>query len=299
MKPKIPIAMIGIIIAAAALTLWKTAPPPPASVSISPTAANKPAHFSSEHAERTPSASRRVRPSVENDPAQLLARIQEALGSTNPDDREIVFTHLLAALVRADPLAAARFAETNDVGGTHDLILHRVAQLWAAQDTSAALDWAATLSNARERDEILTDVFLQIAETDPAEAIRTRSRYVTDGKPNAGLEALTQRWAERDFPAALDWALSRDAGAQRDQLIARLAYVQSQTAPFDAATLAVENVPAGKAQTEAVMAVLHQWASRDLAAAEEWVESFPEGDLRTRAVTELNGIAQSLPDSKR
>jgi hypothetical protein len=26
---------------------------------------------------------------------------------------------------------------------------------------------------------------------------------------------------------------------------------------------------------------------------------FPEGDLRTRAVNELNGIAQSLPESKR
>ncbi|MEO7341735.1 MAG: hypothetical protein ABI073_12720 [Luteolibacter sp.] len=55
----------------------------------------------------------------------------------------------------------------------------------------------------------------------------------------------------------------------------------------------MENVPAGRAQTEAVMAVLHQWALRDLTAAGKWVEDFPESDLRTRAVSELNGIRQT------
>ena len=292
MKTKISIAMLGIFIAVAAATRWKPASRATASASISPTAANNTAHSSSEHAERTSSASRRVRPSVENDPSQLLARIQDALGSTNPDDREIVLTHLLAALVRADPLAAGRFAETNDLGGTHDLILHRVAQLWAARDTSAALNWAAALGNARERDEILTDVFLRIAESDPAEAARTRGRYVTDEKTNAGLEVLAQRWAEKDFPAALDWALSSAASEQRDQLIARMAFVQSQTSPIEAATLVAEKISPGEAQTEAAMAVLHQWASRDLAAAEKWVAGFPESDLRARAVAEIEGLAK-------
>jgi hypothetical protein len=297
MKTKMTLAIIGGLIAGAAMNQWKSASPAPTSVSSSPTASNKPAHSSSEPAERTSRASRRVRPNVENDPAPLLARIQDALGSTNPDDREIVFTHLLAALVRADPFAAARFAETNDLGGTHDLILHRVAQLWAARDTTAALDWAAGLADARERDGILTDVFLQIAESDPAEAVRTYSRYVTDEKSNAGLEALAQRWAEKDFSAARDWALSRHTGTQRDQLIARLAYVQSRTAPFEAATMVVGNIPEGGMQTEAVMTVLHQWALRDPVAAGKWVENFPEGDLHTRAVNELNGIARTSAGS--
>jgi hypothetical protein len=224
--------------------------------------------------------------------AELLAQIQAALASTNLDDREIVFTNLLAELVRTDPLAAARFAETNSLGDTRDLILHRVAQLWAETDSPSALNWAATLSNADERDGVLTDVCLQVAASDPAEAVKARSQFVTDEKPNAGLEVLAQRWGEKDFSAAIDWALSRDASEQRDQLIARLAFVQSQTSPFEAATLAVEKIPAGAAQTEAVMSVLHQWAMRDLSAAEKWVQRFPEGELRTRAVNELAGIAK-------
>jgi hypothetical protein len=234
---------------------------------------------------------------VENTPAELLARIRESLASSDPTGREIVLTNLLAALVDVDPLAAAKFAETNEVAGTRDLILHRVAQLWAARDTSAALDWATGLGYARERDEILTDVFLQIAESAPAEAVRTYSRYVTDEKSHAGLEALAQRWAEKDFSSARDWVLSRHTGTQRDQLIARLAYVQSRTAPFEAATMVVGMIPEGRMQTEAVMTVLHQWALRDPVAAEQWVENFPEGDLRTRAINELNGIARTSAGS--
>lgn len=295
MKTKMTLAMIGSVIAGAAMNQWKSASPAPTSVSSSPTAANKPAHFAEPTGQ--PTVPRRVRPSVGNASAQLLARIQETLASTDPDGREVGLTSLLAALVRADPLAAARFAEANDVDGTRDLILHRVAQLWAARDTAAALDWSAALDNPHERDGILTDVFLQIAESNPAEAVRIRSRYVTNETSSAGLEALAQRWAEKDFSAARDWARSRHAGAQRDQLIARIAYVQSRTAPFDAATLVVGNVPEGRVQTEAVMAVLHQWALRDPAAAEKWVGDFPEGDLRTRAVNELNGIARASSGS--
>jgi hypothetical protein len=114
---------------------------------------------------------------------------------------------------------------------------------------------------------------------------------VTDENPNAGLAALAQRWAEKDFAAALDWALTR-AGEQRNQLIARLAFIQSQTSPIEADTLAVQNIPPGEAQTEAVMAVLHQWGLRDLPAAQQWVAQFPDSDLRTRAINELAGIAE-------
>jgi hypothetical protein len=154
------------------------------------------------------------------------------------------------------------------------------------------LNWATTLNNPAERDAILTEVYLQVAESDPAKAVRMRSQLLIDEKPNGGLEALAERWAEKDFSAALDWALSRAAGEQRDLLIARLAYVQSQTSPLEAATLVVEKIQAGKVQTEAAIAVLSQWASSDLPAAGRWAARFPEGDLRSRAFNQLGIIAR-------
>jgi len=301
MKAKIVLASIGMILVCVLLAQWKPVPPAPASapanVPVSSSAANKQEPPDSETVERTPFSviPREVQPDLENVPAALLARISETLASTNSDAQEIVLNNLLPALVRADPLAAARFAETNQLGDTHDLILNRVAQLWGAQDAPSALNWASTLTSTNDRNATLTGVCLQIAESDPAEAVRTRSQYIADDQPNAGLEALAQRWAEKDFPSALDWALSRPDGTQRNELIARLAYVESQTSPVEAATLAVDKIPPGNAQTEAVMSVLHQWALSDFSAAKEWVGRFPEGDLRTRAVNELAGIAQYHP----
>lgn len=243
--------------------------------------------------------SRRARTHQETDPAELLGQIRNALASTDPANHMAVFSHLLASLVRADPQAAAHFAETIDPAGIRELILHRVAQLWAARDAKAALEWAAKLTAPNERDALVTDVCLQFSERDPAEAVRTLSQHAPGENPHGGLEALAQRWAENDFPAARDWALSRPEGGRRDRLIARIAFHLAEDSPREAATLVAKEIPEGGTQSEAVMGVLHQWSLRDPAAAAEWVELFPEGGLRTRAVSEIDGIAQYRSESNR
>lgn len=299
MKTKLVLALVAIISAGIVLSLWKPFSAPLATqLPFERAALEQTAESSQESAARETIAARKrpAQPQAQTHTAtvteDLLLQIQAVLASANYDDREIVFTNLLVELVHTDPLAAAQFAETNSIGDTHDQVLHRVAELWAATDSAAALNWAATLNNPAERDAILTEVCLQVAESDPAEAVRMRSQLVTDEKPNGGLESVAERWAEKDFSAALDWALSRAASEQRDLLIARVAYVQSQTSPLEAATLVVEKIPAGRAQTEAAIAVLGQWASRDPAAAGQWAKRFPEGDLRSRAFSELGNVAR-------
>jgi hypothetical protein len=222
---------------------------------------------------------RKTRP--QSDPTDLLERIRAAMDS---DDPAAVFSHL-AALVHADPRSAARFAETNDDAATREMFLHRVAQLWSERDAAAALAWAADLTKTAERDALVADICLQLADRDPAEAIRALGEH-----SQGALEALAQRWAERDFSAAREWTLSRPEGEPRDRLVARLAFQQAHDSPREAATLAANQIREGETQAEAVMAVLHQWAKRDPAAAAEWIALFPEGGLRTRAASELEGI---------
>jgi hypothetical protein len=298
MKAKLVLGLIAVMAVGIVVTVRKPASPPPTALEqTSKNGLESPANETITPV-KPAFAPRRatVQPQVQDHAAPVaadfLAQIQAALGSTNFRDREMVFTHLLAEWVHTDPRAAAQFAETNSIGSTHEQILQRVAQLWAAADFSSALDWAATLNHPADRDATLTEVCLQLVERDPAEAVRIRSQFVTDEKPNAGLEAVIQRWAERDISAALDWGLSRPAGKQRDQLVARVAYVQAQTSPFDAATLVTQKIPPGKVQTEAAIAVLNQWASHDMAAAGQWVASFPEGDLRARGFKELGIVTR-------
>jgi hypothetical protein len=269
MKRGTPCLALGLAATCAAAFIWYSASRPAVTME-SPAA--------------TPSGDsvRRARPRT--DPTDLLKRIRTAMASEDPT---AVFSHL-AALVRADPHAASRFAETNDDAGTREMILHRVAQLWAERDAAAALAWAADLTNTAERDALVTDVCLHLADRDPAEAVRALGEH-----PHGGLEALAQRWAEKDFTAAHDWALSRPAGEQRDRLVARLAFHQAQHSPLEAATLAANEIHERETQTEAVMAVLHQWAQRDPAAAAGWVAQFPEGGLKSRAVGEIDGLART------
>jgi hypothetical protein len=221
----------------------------------------------------------------------LLAAIEQALASTNLATREFAFTNLLPALVLADPLAAARLAETNTLADAHEQLLQQVAKLWAAQDPTNALAWAAGLQHRDEREAALTDVCLQLAETDPAEAVLQRESRLADYQSYDALEDLAQKWAETDLAAALAWLAGHPADARRDQLIGRVAYVQSQTAPQAAAQLVIADMTPGDAQIEAAVSVLHQWGKQDLPAATAWAEQFPEGSLRARALQELTNIA--------
>lgn len=299
MKTKLVLALGAVISAGIGLGLWKPAAPPPTTDLPSEPAALEQTAVSSQESlanEFIEAPKIPAQPQVQTHTAtvieDLLVQIQAVLASSNLEDHDFVFTNLLVELVHTDPLAAAQFAETNSIGDTRDQILDRVAQIWAAIDSSAALKWAATLNIPAERDAVLTEVCLQVAESDPAEAIRMCSQLVTDEKPNGGLEAVIERWGEKDFSAALNWALSSAASEQRDLVIAQLAAVQSRTSPFEAATLVVEKIPAGGAQTEAAIAVLNVWASLDPSAAGEWAARFPEGDLRGRAFSELGRIAR-------
>ncbi len=118
-------------------------------------------------------------------------------------------------------------------------------------------------------------------------------RHIDADNSKAGqVENLTLQWAEKNLPAALNWAVQQPDGEMRDKLIGRVAFVQSRTAPAESACLVVEQIPPGPTQTEAIISIVHQWGLQNAETAATWVESFPEGDLKVRASWELRGVAK-------
>jgi hypothetical protein len=73
-------------------------------------------------------------------------------------------------------------------------------------------------------------------------------------------------------------------------LLARLAMVMAKTAPADTARMVAEQISVGNIQNEAAISVVYQWAQTDPSAARVWVNLFPDGFLRTRALNELTNI---------
>jgi hypothetical protein len=201
-----------------------------------------------------------------------------------------VLTNGLPALLELDPAAAARLAMKVGPEAGRETLLHRVAQGWAAKDAAAAQAWAEQLADPGERRETLVDVAGELAKGNPLGAIALAERQRLDEGGGAVVENIAGGWAARDLPAALAWVAQQPAGERRDQIMARLAFVEAQSAPLDAANRVVREIPSGPVQEEAVMSVLNQWAMQDLPAATAWVERFPAGSFRDRAAAELAGI---------
>lgn len=161
---------------------------------------------------------------------------------------------------------------------------------WIARDPHAAVDWAAQEPEGEKRDAVLVAACYEIASADPAEAVALAENFSLTN--NATLENLAAQWAGQDFRAARKWALGKPAGRERNELIARVAYVWSNLQPAAAAEFVVQEIPPGAVQTEAAISILHQWALRNFAAAATWVDDFPDGEIRDRAVQELAGVRE-------
>lgn len=299
---KTTITLVGLSLAGAlAILLWPEAssprpgqsPHPPAVVSSPGAGAASPppaGTVAGDALNEAPGRGRRASPAVRPG-KELRRKIQAVIVSAHPADEQLLMADL-AEWVRVDPAGAGRFARRLPAGPWRETIVRRVAQFWAAQDVAGAEDWAAGAPEERERHSAVADVCFQVAQADAAQAVEIAGRHGLGSAPGAVLENLVQQWAGQDLAGAAGWIQRLPAGEQRSAMLERLAYVQAKTEPAAAASLVVEQIPAGPIQDEAVMAVLHQWAMRDLGAAARWLRRFPPGSLRERAERELQGIAR-------
>lgn len=224
--------------------------------------------------------------------ARLVAEIQEAFDSFSIPRLDFALTELLPALVKADPAAAGQLAESLERPELRAEVLYWVALWWGQKDPERALAWATGLVVEHERETALTLAASQLASADPATALQVTAPSLRPDQTSDALGTFAQRWAEKDLAAALRWTLALSPGAQREALVAQLAFVAAERAPAVAARLVVEEMSPGVGQNEAALSVLHQWGLRDFYAAKTWVARFPAGPLHDRAVAELNAIAE-------
>ena len=246
--------------------------------------------------QKTRIASRMRSPSADA-AAPLVLQIRSAIESADDDEMENVYTNLWPALVACDAVVAMQLVQGIEDSRLREELRRRLSHLWAANDSSGALEGLGRLADVEERSAALTDACLAIAQRNPAEALLGAQRLGLDREQSGLTENLLQQWAEIDLPAALAWARACPEAEQRTKAIARVAFTQSQRDPLNAARLLVAEVPPGPILTEAAISVLHQWAVREPSAAAEWASQFPEGSLRARALHELKGVQSHGLDS--
>src|SRR5262245_42452656 len=98
-----------------------------------------------------------------------------------------------------------------------------------------------------------------MAKSNPEDAISAADKYQDDKADPMLLQNLAGIWAEKDLAAAVGWANRQPTGEQRDQVLARIAMIESKAAPVDAANRVLQDIPPSAVQDEAVMSILNQW----------------------------------------
>ena len=131
---------------------------------------------------------------------------------------------------------------------------------------------------------------LHLGETDPLAAMELAiAQKLTADDPGL-LSALILRWAERDFSDALEWTRAQPRDAARDDILAHLAFLRSQSVPAAAAEIAATEITGPHARTEAILSVVHQWAQRAPEAALAWSAQLADTDLRRRALEDIAAV---------
>ena len=224
-----------------------------------------------------------------------IAELNRQLADTDPGARDLLLQESLPALFAQDPQAAARFAELQSDPALRELAIRQVALLWGASDPVRAVNWARSLTEERERDATITDIANGLSSVDPAGSVQLREQFAGQAKADSALSNLVQQWAGVDFDAALAWTEARAPGAQRDDLLQRLVYVRAASGDLTAAARLVNDAAlAGDAKTAAVATVAQEWALRNPAAANEWLQTL-EPDSSRAAMADLAAQAGSDP----
>jgi hypothetical protein len=216
---------------------------------------------------------------------QILA----LMASDNPLDQSKIYKDLLPKFIRQDPLAAAAFAQSPQAAQWHDDLMVTVAQVWTQMNVDDAEKWATQLSSPTERNMVLGYVCFAEADIDPARAVKVLDNGALNSvRREIIVENLAQQWANQDLRPLYDQIDKLPAGDERDGLFKRVALAQSQSDAPQAARMIAEKIAIGPIQTDAAMYVLRHWAKQDMAAAVEWANHFPAGDLHDKAMIVLS-----------
>lgn len=143
-----------------------------------------------------------------------------------------------------------------------------IAAEWAKLDPQAALAWANTLTNERDKSGALSSVVREIAAKDPSKAAEVAATLTGDDQTRAYREIAGQ-WGSSDFAAAKAWINGLPAEA-RDQAMAAALSSFASTDPAKAAG-EVSSLAAGRDRDRAVESVAEAWARTDPASAAAWV----------------------------
>ena len=153
----------------------------------------------------------------------------EGASFENAHEREIMMSMACTAAARVDPRAAVTLGLAHGLEGFRTGVMAALVAQWAEVDLLAVSAWVKTRDPGANRDALVANVALVIAEAEPAEAMRWALANSEAGEGRDRLVAeLADCVARRDPGLATTWVESLLAGSSRERALGRLAYSRSE-----------------------------------------------------------------------
>lgn len=163
--------------------------------------------------------SRVIRNWAEQDIGGALTWLTSLLDSA---DRTLTSAASTQQVARTDPAGALDLALALRVG-LDDGSFERMAQLWAEEHPTDAVNWAINQPRGAVRDRLLARVAHVRAQQDPAEAARLVLDHMAPGTArDAAVLAVVRQWAVRDQTGAALWVDQFPSGPLRTQAVGEL-----------------------------------------------------------------------------
>lgn len=216
------------------------------------------------------------------DTAAILDELQKAGFGMHESTRR-----LIRRWAEADGRAAAAWAEQLPAGPLRENALSLVAVERANTDLNSTVEWARQLPDAAEEQTLLLAAANEAVRTEPIDALRIAVELATGVEVDEIIRRAAMEWASKDASAAMEWAKSIPDEALRHKVLSAEMIAWSETAPESAATLAVDTLPEGRLLEDTVVSIVQRWAQTAPQAAAAWVEQFPDSSLRAAAIENL------------
>lgn len=190
-------------------------------------------------------------------------------------------------LVLSDRWVAAALLAELAPGRVRNEAEVELAVVWANQAPTEAILWARQISEPGERQRVLITVANEIARTEPIVALTVAIGLPADpARDNLVIHAAAQ-WAASEPTNAAIWAEQIPDAMLRQRVISAVTTEWAERDPHAAAKFAIECIPPGRSQDDAVIGIVQRWSQTAPTHAASWVGGFPEGTLRESAVDVL------------
>lgn len=191
---------------------------------------------------------------------------------------------LFVLWTRTDLTAAAEWATRQPDDSCSGYICH-ILDAW--KDPAAAEAWLGGLTGEDARNVGWSTLAYRSMDGNPAEGLRLGMKMPAGDNRDSVIGRSGAEWVTVDPAAALEAGRALADPAMKEAFLSGAAVAWAEKDPLSAALLAVDELPEGRSQQNAVVSIVQRWAQQDPAKAAEWVEAFPDGELKKAAVENL------------